>query len=212
MLRSLLVLTSAIALLFVTPPTALAAQPPSGYPTDQIKQLIVHNNRGEIPLRRGFWDPEIDNRYSTTTPPEKGEGFGTDKAEHKHNFVNLNLMQFVINNTNGNSQMSEDRVNYSSVLFKSFVSTMNCVPNPYGDLPICEYAGDGGGWQGPYEIHVVVETDYSDYYYSWPASLNDDKPVGLLTAFCNGYPGKCPDEVNYWTFMEGGPGTGQAFA
>jgi hypothetical protein len=212
MIKKLGILVCAAALMIISPGTAAAAQPAPGYPTDEVKQLIIHNTRGEIPLRRGFWDPDPDNRYSTTTPKEKGEGFGTDKAEHKHNVTNWNLLQFVINKSNGTSQLSENRQNMSSVLFTSQITTMNCAPNPYNDIPLCDYWDDSGNSGKTYEVHVVIETDYYDEYYDWPASANDDKPVGLLTAFCKGYPGRCPDPVNWWTFMEGGPGTGGVFA
>lgn len=60
MIKKLLTVVSAVAFILTAfPSAASAAQPPAGYPTDEYDVLIPPlNDLPEIPLRRGFWDPE----------------------------------------------------------------------------------------------------------------------------------------------------------
>lgn len=68
--------------------SAEAAQPPAGYPTDQIMANIPNSVVGMFPICRGFYDGDID------------QGWGMDKAWNKHNIWSLDAMQKVMMSPN----------------------------------------------------------------------------------------------------------------
>lgn len=204
MMKKLMIVLCA-ALFTAISPMAYAAQPPSSYKTDQVIKLVNHSARGEIPLRRGFWDHEKPNRYM---PGYMGEGFGLDKTEHKHNIRNYNLLAYVIANSAGVTQSTnEDNPYGSAVAFDARITTTSCVPSPYSEVPLCHFPDDAPDF---ITVRAIVEMDYHDFYYDWPASVHDDKIVGLATAYCLGVD-VCPDYVDYWTGLQG-PETEQLFA
>ncbi|MCD2114412.1 hypothetical protein LQ384_25205, partial [Rhodococcus rhodochrous] len=113
------------------------------------------------------------------------------------NIKSPSLIEYVIRKGTRSSQLSEDEqdINYR---FVKYISSIECYPNPYGSQPLCDHWDD----EEYIPIWVIVEANYYDYYYDWPSGVNDEVPVGLLTAYCNGFPGKCPGTVNEWTGLE----------
>lgn len=61
-----------------------AAPPPPGYPTNRVKTTAFNRTLGPIPIRQGFWDSGPD------------EGFGFDKASHKHNLYTLSAQKRIM--------------------------------------------------------------------------------------------------------------------
>ena len=71
---------------------AVAAQPPTGYPTSQVMATASNPTLGSIQIRRGFYDGAID------------QGWGMDKAWNKHNIWSVEAMRKVMLSTNLTTQ------------------------------------------------------------------------------------------------------------
>jgi hypothetical protein len=192
--RFLAILAAASLLFVVVPASANAAQPEAGYDTARIVSM-VDTVVGDIPIRNGFWDHEKPNRYSNRG--DIGEGFGFDKAWHKHRVTSLAVIQYVMSGNNvkpvgGNEETSDMYDQQDEGLnFYREVSTLTCPNTP--DLgEVCVYANE------PLDMVVAVNQEDKDLYYDWPAG----SPVGLQTAYCDrdtyDYDPSKPDECPSW--------------
>lgn len=172
-----------VILLFavIDPPIWNADQPPPGYDTAQVLRT-VETLVGQVPVRRGFWDPDVVNRKSG----KDGEGFGYDKAFNRHRVTDMNMIAFVLRSTNigVNDDPDFDEGN-------DFVRNIRAVDcrGPVDNIPeICE--------EDELDIVAAVNLEDRDLYFDWPAG----DPVGLQTVFCEGYDAdvdfKCPPWVN----------------
>lgn len=69
-----------------------AAQPPAGYPTSQVMATAANPVLGNIQIRRGFYDADIN------------QGWGLDKAWNKHNIWSTEAMRRVMLSPNITTQ------------------------------------------------------------------------------------------------------------
>lgn len=91
--RALAILgTLAIISGYLSTNAAVAAQPPDGYPSQEIMATASHETFGNIPIRRGFWDSDTD------------KGWGLDKAWNKHNIWSIEAMRKVLISPNYTKQ------------------------------------------------------------------------------------------------------------
>ena len=90
----------AATLLIAPARTAEANPPPPGYPTSKVKTTAYNRTLGPIPIRQGFWDAKVD------------QGFGFDKAYHKHNLYTVSaqkrimLSPTILKQANGNYRLT----------------------------------------------------------------------------------------------------------
>lgn len=91
---------------------AVAAQPPKGYPSNQVMANVGNPIHGTIPIRRGFYDGDLDT------------GFGFDKAWNKHNLRSLHAQQVLMGSNNSTKQGNG---NYD---LKTYTGYYNCDTNP----------------------------------------------------------------------------------
>lgn len=137
----------------------VSAQAAGGCNVGEILDTVKNPNApGEFPIRRGFFDGE--------------QGFGYDKAYHKHGLRNIEAIKKV-----GRSPLSSWEGN--SLVARAYAGTYTC------------------GWWGrctlqdEREIRVVftVDAQYGDMKF--------DSQLGLLTAYCKNPDNAplCPDWV-----------------
>ncbi|MGV9947830.1 hypothetical protein ACWEQV_22890 [Rhodococcus aetherivorans] len=188
MVRKLIsVLVSVAASVLVTVSLASpvgADQPPPGYNTAEVLWTAA-TPLGDVPLRRGFYDPDKQNPYSNKTGEDAmGVGFGMDKVWHKHGITNSSLIKYVMQTGTARFRLPD----YPTVgNFTRHVEFLLCIPTSAG--PICQEEPEH---QPSYDILVAAEFDEYELYHEWPAG----DPVGVLTAFCVGHTGLCPSNVN----------------
>jgi len=80
----LLIALMAAALLLAPVRTAAAHPPPPGYPTGKVKTTAFNATLGPIPVRQGYFDADAN------------QGFGFDKAYHKHNLYTLSAQKRIM--------------------------------------------------------------------------------------------------------------------
>ncbi|UGS25496.1 hypothetical protein K8F61_12495 [Microbacterium resistens] len=117
---------------------ANAGQPPAGYPTSEKMDTAGNAQIGNIPIRRGFWDADID------------KGWGMDKAWNKHNLWSVAAMKAVLHSSNITPQGTQ-------YLLKAYAGKSYCSGNPQ----ICRVTDRR-------EIRAVVDPKSHKLYHGWP--------------------------------------------
>lgn len=181
MKRALLLTSVSLLLTTVSSPLVQAGQPPKGYNTAEILWTAT-TNYGEVPLRRGFYDGDKINPYAEPGEDNIGVGFGIDKAWHKHRITNSGVIAYVLG-ANGKLK----NLDGSKVIFGRRYTTMDCVPVE-GVGTVCPDPDKGSD----YDVIAVVDIDDWPLYHEWPAG----DPLGVVTAYCEGYDGYCPWNIN----------------
>lgn len=82
-IKASVILTAICGIALTSALPAQAAPPSKGYPTNEIKAWARDVTGYSYPIRRGFYDSDVD------------KGFGFDKIYHKHNLRSLGAIQFV---------------------------------------------------------------------------------------------------------------------
>jgi hypothetical protein len=185
-----------LALVAVVAPGYAQAQPTDDddYDTAHI-ELMVDTVVGDIPIRTGFWNDQVTNRYTG----KPGEGFGRDKAWHKHGVTSLAVIEYVMQGTNvkpvGGDEETDDMYEEQDEGLNFFreVQTLTCPNVPdLGEVCVTK--------DGPLDMVVAVNQEDKSEYYGKPAG----NPVGLQTAFCDrntydydpNFPDRCPAWIN----------------
>ena len=163
-LRSKVALTVVIAAaaVGVGAAPAGAAPPPPGYPTSQVMSTAANPTLGSIQIRRGFYDSAVN------------QGWGMDKAWHKHNIWSVEAMRRVMLSTNITNQGLQH-------LLKAYAGKYQC------NGSTCTLTDQR-------EVRGIYDTQSYQYYYGWPVGGK----MGLLTMYCNqGGEPRCPNWVTY---------------
>jgi hypothetical protein len=141
---------------------ASAAQPPPGYPTSQVMTTASNPTLGGIDIRRGFYDGDID------------QGWGMDKAWHKHNIWSLEAQRRVMLSTNIETQGLQYKLTAYAGKYQCNGSTCTLTDQR--------------------EVRGIYDTQSYTIYYGWPVGGK----MGQLTMYC--YQGgelRCPNWVTY---------------
>lgn len=171
-LRFILTICASLALIAGLGTPANAAQPPPGYPSHDIMDTAQHPTLGPIPIHRGFYDGDLD------------QGFGMDKAYHKHNIWTVSAMKKVMVSPNyfmgGNG-------NYN---LTAYAGHYECESTP----GVCVLSDQR-------ELRGVHDGRTYQNYYNWPVN----GLMGQLTLYCINPGGArlCP---NWVTFAIDNPG------
>ncbi|MCZ9884950.1 hypothetical protein [Arthrobacter sp. B2a2-09] len=118
---------------------ATAAEPPTGYPTQQIVTTANNPTVGSIPIRRGFWNADY---------PGGDRGWGMDKAWNKHNIWSLEAMRRVMLSTNVTPQGAQH-------LLKAYAGKYTCSGS------VCKLTDQR-------EIYGIYNSMTYSTYYDWP--------------------------------------------
>lgn len=164
----LTVITAALAATTLLPmQSAQAAQPPPGYPTADILAYGNDRNGISVPLRRGFYDPDVD------------QGFGWDKAWSKHGITTYTPITGSIDvatpfYTNAGNQNSSGE-------YRAIARLLECSTT-------CVEVDN---------VTVIVAAKLAAWntYFGWPAG-GPTLIMGVNTAYCEGYNPTCPGWVS----------------
>jgi hypothetical protein len=141
---------------------AWAAQPPPGYPTSQVMATASNPTLGSIPIRRGFYDADID------------QGWGMDKAWHKHNIWSVEAMRRVMLSPNITTQGARH-------VLKAYAGKYRC-------------SGSTCTLTDQREVRGVYDTRTFTTYLGWPVGGK----MGQLAMYCyQGGEALCPNWVTY---------------
>jgi hypothetical protein len=151
MTRLLAAFVASVSIIGIAASTGDAAQPPPGYPSNQVMATADNPVLGSLPLRRGFWDHDGQN------------GFGMDKAWHRHKIQSLSGMKFVME-----SPLVSNSGNQS--ILRAYVGRYEC---PDGRPGECALTAER-------EVRAIVDERAFREYYGWPAG----DPLGLVTMYC----------------------------
>ncbi|MGZ9829986.1 hypothetical protein ACXYTP_24020 [Tsukamurella ocularis] len=145
------------------------------YPSDEIMgNAFVKGSWEPIPLRRGIWIPAIQ------------DGFGFDKAYHKHNLTNYNVILGVIEHSGSPGPGSNpELLKYSAPIYrlKCETSTRGKQCQPTNQMVVVE----------------VIVSEESVESLEFPPGSGNRVAVGgvqgVVTAYCKGMD-RCPDWVS----------------
>lgn len=145
--------------------------PPAGYPAHELKAVVVNPNlHGTLPIRRGFYNADSDSAAN---------GFGYDKAYHRHGFRDLESIKWVMMSSNIS-------VEGNAHVFRAYAQRFECT------LGFCTE-------RERVEIRAVVSFNFTDHY--GPVSFPQKVTLGLLTIYCV-YPGQGKNKLkcDQWVY------------
>ncbi len=133
---------------------------------------------GDIPIRRGFWDSDAQ------------QGFGLDKAWHRHKIHSMSGMKFVMESPN-------TYLNGNQWVATAYVGRYECPDGRPGECILQEQLTMRG----------VADTRSFSTYYGWPAG----DPLGMVTLYCEN-PDDAVDCPSWVSFALNYPGVDNPYS
>jgi|GEM_PF-5290139 len=183
--------------------TTSTATPPDPNVYDTSEILFTSETAvGGIALRRGYWDPDETNRYTG----KPGEGFGYDKAYHKHGVTDINLIAWIFAPNNFSIDAVGDATGATDDIFANHDDGVNFYREVEGVN--CDLVYNGVEICGEYmrfDMIGAANLEEKAVYYDAPAgnptsAEEAERRVGVQTVYCDGFDAawdyKCPSFVN----------------